>query len=217
MVSVIISLFNNVQSYYKSFIFDRSHLTDLILNPNLNMTEIVQNTDDIINNDSKLYSAMLQYMAGNCWLNGKLSRGKKLEGKDKEIYDGVNKLAHSVKPLSYSISLFHGFEYNTDYNEHAWYIGKNISIPGFLSKTPSFQVANKFASSRGYLDYYNRKFLVVQYPKGSRHIGADIRHPTDPEYEYLTFSGEQLQLINIHRILSFPIIMTFYVCKSLDY
>lgn len=206
-----------VTSFYKSFFFDQSYLTELIKNPNLNMTEIVQNTGDIVNNDSKLYSAMLQYMGGNCWLNGKLSRGETLEGKDKDIYDGVNKLARSVKPLSYPISLFHGFEYNTDYGEHTWSKGHHILIPGFLSKTPSFDVANKFASSRDLFSYFNRKFLIVQYPKGSKHIGADIRHPTCPEYEYLTFSGERLQLADIHRVFSFPIIMTFYVCKSLDY
>lgn len=212
MVSLIKNLFRNTISLYNETATNDS-IDKLIKFPNLDMTEVWDNTEEIIGKDNHLYMCLLQYVAGNCWLNSKLSNGMELEGKDKEIYEGVNKVAHSVKPLTYPVTLFHGFEPYTNYKEDTWIIDSVVSVPGFLSKTPSFDVANKFAKA---YNFFHRKFLVVEYPKGSKHIGMNVRHPSDPEYEYLAMSGEKLKLMGIHRKIIFPYIHTFYILKSID-
>ena len=208
MISLLLNLFAQTKILLNDF-RPNTTVENIIKTPNLNMTEVWENTNKTIGDDNHLYTCLLSYVSGNCWLNSKLSNGLQLEGKDKEIYDGVNKIAKDVDPLSYPVTLFHGFEPHTNYNESTWKINGTIMIPGFLSKTPSFDVANKFSQMTS---FFNRKFLVVDYPVGSRHIGINVRHPSDPEYEYLTASGENLKLRQVYRKIIFPSLCTFYIC-----
>ena len=155
----------------------------------------------------------MYYICGNCWCNMKLTNNCKLSEIDLKIYDIINEIVNNVKELTYPITLFHGFEKFTNYDENNWHIGDAILFKGFLSKTPSFDVANNFA--RMY-NFFNRKILVVKYPIGSKHIGMNIRHPDDQEYEYLTKSNEKLKLIDIYRKIKFFSIVTFYICEDLN-
>lgn len=220
-------MFYKVYSYIicslYTFLNNAKYIQNLKNNPNLNMTELWTKTESLFNvansPNQKLYSGILSYMGGNAWLNMKLSFGEILHGRDKEIFDSINVAVQNVEPLSYPITLFHGFETFTNYNENKWNKNDIISVPEFLSKTPSFDVANRFARGQSYK--FNRKFLVVEYPIGSKHIGLDIRNPKDlgghtefnEEYEYLSHSNEQLKLINIIREIEFFHINTFYICK----
>jgi hypothetical protein len=208
--------FSYINSFYNlfSYVFNRTkfnndekYINTLLSNQNLDMTEITKNSETIT---TKNYSNIVSYIAGNCWLNAKLSNNISLSPKDKEIHDSINDAVNNTKPLSYPITLFHGFEKYTYYNEKTWKINDTINIKGFLSKTPSFDIASKFANQ---YDFTNPKFLVVNYPIGSKHIHLDIRK-YDEEYEYLTNSNEKLKLVRICYYLKFPQLMTFYICNA---
>lgn len=192
---------------------DKQYVESLVKHANFNMSEVRHNTEIALKSHKTDYAGITSYMAGNSWLNSKLSTGQTLCGIDLNIYDSINRTVGRVKPLSYPITLFHGFELFTQYNESTWNIGKTIVFPWFLSKTPSYDVANKFASA---YDKYQPKFMVVSYPAGSKHIGLDIR-PHDEEFEYLSKSDEKLKLVRICRIPRFPYMYVFYIFKSRDY
>ena len=215
------NLMHQIWTYLKYHFYDyhrnTKYINNLVKTPNLDMTEVWGKTKEVVDNDSGLYKSVSQYMAGNCWLNAKLSQFyefDELSDIDKMIYNGINETVKKVTPLSYPITLFHGFEEFTNYKENRWVIGRNINIPGFLSKTPSFHVAGLFAHG---VSYFNRKYLIVEYPIGSKHIGLEIRPKHTEEYEYLTRSNENLLLVKKIRRLGFFYMSTYYVCKSLDY
>lgn len=194
---------------------DREYIQSLIVGANFNMSEVRDKTEFALQNKPKKYSDIVSYVSGNAWLNSKISKGDKLSDIDNEIYKSINDTVKETQPLSYPITLFHGFERFTMYNEHIWKLRHTIYFPWFLSKTPSFDVALRFASTYDN-NKFRQKFMVVNYPVGSKHIGLDIR-AHDDEFEYLSKSGENLKLVRICKVSNFPYMMIFYVFKSKDY
>jgi len=129
---------------------DKEYIDKLISNANFNMTEVRKNTELALMGNTNDYSHITSYFAGNAWFNYKLSYGWTFDDLcdiDIKIYNAINNTVLKVKPLSYPITLFHGFEPFAEYNEHRWQIGQTIIFPWFLSKTTSYDVALKFASS----------------------------------------------------------------------
>lgn len=172
------------------------------------MTEIRTKSDKLENTSG--YYDVISYMAGNCYVNSKLSNNKPLNTNDQKILNGINYLVSQVEPLSYAVRLFHGFELLTKYNEKLWRVGSNFQILGFVSKTPSFNVAHKFAHA---YNPYVPRFLVVSYPIGSQHVNIDMRNKSDEEYEYLTRSGETFVIEDIVTVIVLPKRFVFYFVR----
>ena len=89
------------------------------------------------------------------------------------------------------------------------------NIQRIFYKTPSFRVAFRFALS---YDSANIRFLVVNYLNDSQYINLDVRTEKNEEYEYLTKSGERLELSSIQfhylgcgRILKLYIMSPFQI------
>ncbi len=188
---------------------------DNILFSNRFMKEIISKTNQVLNkkDDEQTineYSSLMQYVSGNCWVNDKLSNQLNLDEKDIEMIKNIHSILDKVEPLSFSITLFHGFETYTYYRNENWKIGTVFQIPGFLSKTLSFNIANRFAQSENFL---NCQFLIVKYPENTKHINLNIR-PFDQEFEFLTYSNEKLKIVDIIHILNYPQYLTFYICES---
>jgi hypothetical protein len=154
----------------------------------------------------------MQYISGNCWINDKLSMGIELNEKDIQMRNNIHSILDKVEPLSFPITLFHGFERFSYYGENNWKIGDIINIPGFLSKSLSFNIAHRFAQSENFM---NCKFLVVKYPKNTKHITLNIR-PFDQEFEFLTYSNEKLRLIEKKEVLNYPQNWVFYICEYIQ-
>ncbi len=186
---------------------------DNILFSNRFMKEIIAKTNQVLNKKDPQtideYSSLMQYVSGNCWVNDKLSNQLNLDEKDIEMIKNIHSILDKVEPLSFSITLFHGFEPFTYYRNENWKIGTVFQIPGFLSKSLSFSIANRFAQSENYM---NCQFLIVKYPKNIKHINLNIR-PFDQEFEFLTYSNEKLKIVDIIHILNYPQYLTFYICE----
>ncbi len=203
---------------YKLRITSRSfNEIDNILFSNPFMKEIIFKTNKVLENKNdpqtlNEYSSLMQYISGNCWINDKLSLNIKLNEKDIKMQKNIHSILNKVEPLSFPITLFHGFEPFTHYREEEWKIGNIIRIPGFLSKSLSFNIAYRFAQAQNIMDC---KFLIVKYPKNTKHINLNIR-PFDQEYEFLTYSNEKLKLVDIKHYLNYPQYLTFYICEYLD-
>ncbi len=184
---------------------DKTFIDDLLTKQNLDMTEIRRNSKTIPTTD---YPSLLRYNTGDCWINCKLSNGIELDDNDKKMIDHINHAVDNTTPLSYPIALFHGFELFTKYDDHNFKIGDIINNKGFLSKTPSFDVACRFALTQ---DTSNPKFFIVNYPANTKHINLDIR-PHNEEYEYLSNSNEFFKIIDICHYHHSSRVLTFFVC-----
>lgn len=223
------SILTNYYEYYhhtntpKSLDLVRSLIT--ASDDKIDMTEIRQNTDNLFNQknmtdyEKRDYTNISKYMSGSCWMNSKLSAGidVPLSEDEKQIMESINRTVNKVTPLSYPVVLLHGFEIGTIYNDDQWRSKHIIKIPGFVSKTPSFKVATRFAN--GYVNYSNNKYrssyIVVSYPEGSQHINLDIRNKKNEEYKYLTRSNESLIITDIVKIFAFPHLYVFYLCAPI--
>lgn len=192
---------------------DYLKLTKNIENPNLDMSQIRQKTQDALTR-YPYYRSLLSYMSGNCILNSKLSKNKPITEQEKTMLENINTLIENVEPLDYPVLLFHGFEKLTEYNEQKLDVGNVLRLRGFLSKSVSFEVSLRFATN--YKNPYDIHILAVDYPVGSRHLNLDIRHPDNEEYEYLTHSNEELRIKHIFRSFSWrfliPTMTTIYFC-----
>lgn len=190
-------------------------LVDKLINcENLSVAEVRNKTNKLFENNlndyANDYSNIVSYIAGKCHLNCKLSTNESLDESEQKILNSINKSVDRVEPLSYSVNLFHGFEKRTNYNENKWTNGKTFSVPGFLSKTPSFKVATKFTPSYNHVQF---KYLIVKYPIGSKHISLDIHSKGNEEYVYITHSNEKLLLVDVVKKFKFPYMYIFYICS----
>ncbi len=191
-------------------------LNSKIVKSNPYMKEIIEKTEAITNKDSEGYYNLTKYVGGVCWLNSKLSNGFEISPDEKNIMDSMNMVIEKVEPLSYPVILFHGFEYYTKYLNYK--VGDVINLGGFLSKTLSFNVALSFAQSQNLL---NPKFLIVNYPAGTKHVHHDIR-PFNNEFEFITKSNEKLvvkKIIDYYKLMKYsiiPIHLTFYICEPIE-
>ncbi len=172
------------------------------------MSEIITKSDKVILKNPEGDYQLRRYVGGDCWLNGKLSHNIPLSDKEKTMISSIHSLLDEVEPLSYPVTLFHGFEYYTKYGSNTWKRGDIIQIPGFLSKTLSYNIAFDFAFTHAKL---HLQFLIVKYPKESKHIHHNVR-PFNNEFEYLTYSNEKLRIDDIFTIVRYPAVLTFYVC-----
>lgn len=190
-------------------------IDNLLRNEKLDMTELRFKTHKIFENDNHIedYKNVFSYMKGCCQLNYKLSLNESLFENEQNILNSINNSVDRVEPLSYPVTLFHGFELLTKYNENNWKVGQTISIPGFLSKTPSLDVATKFASKFNSLHV---KYLVVKYQVNSKHINLDIHDKENEEFEYLTHSNEKLMLTDVVKKFNFPFMNVFYICEKIN-
>lgn len=185
-----------------------------IVKKNHYMKEIIEKTEAITNKDNEGYYALTKYVGGVCWVNAKLSNGFEITSDEKAMIDSINSIIDRVEPLSYPVTLFHGFEYYTKYSDYK--VGDIIQVGGFLSKTLSFNIALSFAQCQNLL---RPKFLIVNYPVGTKQVHHDIR-PFNNEFEYLTKSNEKLvvkKIINYYDItrLTVPTYLTFYICEPI--
>lgn len=171
------------------------------------LNEINIKTNDIEKKLSDCSRSLVSYVGGNCWLNSKLSNDIELSDNDTQILSDINKLVNGVAPLSYPVSLFHGLEKYTNYGK----MTDSLHVKGFLSKSLSLDIAKRFATS---VDYFSPKFLLVNYPIGSKHIHPDC-NIFNEEFEYLTHSGEKLKIVDIKQYYNFARLYTFYVCEPL--
>ncbi len=181
-----------------------------LVKSNIFMQEIINKTDKATIGVPDLYS-LNQYVAGHCWLNARLSNNLPINDYDIQIQKSINNIVDKVEPLDYPVTLFHGFENYTYYGNKDYMVGDIINIPGFLSKSLSFNVSYNFAICE---NYFRPKLLVVKYPKGSKHIHYDARI-FNTEFEFLTKSNEKLIVKEIIWFYLFPRKVTFYICEPL--
>lgn len=194
------------RSNKKTNIFDRYKQ---VINQHPLLSEVNTKTEKIENSD---YGSFISYIAGNCWINAKLSNDIVLTPDDIGMISSINKLVDSVEPLSHPVKLFHGFEQYTNYNIPVPpKIGSIVGTKGFLSKSLSLNVAKSFAVGE---NLFRPKFIMVEYPIGSKHIHPNFRI-TNEEFEYLTNSGEKLEITDIKSYFDFPQFLTFYCCRPL--
>jgi len=197
-------------------LINNMNIESILVNQDLNMEELRTKTVKVTNSKPFLYSGIIKWISGNCWLNSKITNGymEKLTDIDKEIIYSINKTIELVEPMSKPIILFHGFETFSNYGEENFKIGYTFTFQGILSKTTCFRIAQCFAQSQ---NYFQPKYLVIYYPIGSKHVRLDIKHPKCNEYEYIGKSGETFVIKKIYKRLNGLKLETFYVCDSLDY
>lgn len=169
---------------------DKSYLTCYDMNEGRN------NTEKLYDYNFKLYNSLLYYSVGDYYnfgdseFNRKKSEGRILTGKDNAIYNNIIQSIQLIEPISYSINLFHGFEWFLTYPK---FVKNQIITFNFcLSKTPSYHVAAFFAKQS---NPFIQKYLYVKYPKNTKHLCPNFRKEFDDEYEYLAVN-EQLQFID---------------------
>jgi hypothetical protein len=173
-----------------------------------NMNEIRYNTERIYTYNSKFYSSLVDYNAGNCWFNERKSQGKVLVGADREMYNNIIESIKYVKPISYSINLFHGFEWFLTYPK--FIKDRIIHFNYCLSKTPSYHVAAFFAQQTS---KFIQRFMYVKYPAGTKHLCPDIRRHFNDEFEYLSVNEKLKFTDTVYQItlLPWPCISIYYV------
>lgn len=205
--------------YYKLILNDLAdnlYIESLINSQSVDMTELRTKTSCVINTHSELYSGIIKWIAGYCWLNSLITNGyyNMLNDVEKEIIESVSKAVNLVEPISKPLVLYHGFETFTNYNEDKFKLGYKFKFEGILSKSSFFEIAKKFAHVQNPL---RPKYLIVLYPVGSKHIGLDIRPEKYDEFEYIGKPGESFEIIRICKRFNGLRLETFYICKSLDY
>lgn len=151
-----------------------------------------------------LHKSFNQYVAGNCWYNGKLSYRMCLTNQEKQDSDNIDSLVQMTKPINGPLYLFHGFEPGSLYKDDEWQIGDKIIFPFHLSKTLAHWIAAKFTNHwQWYLNQRNssnpstlpscycigiwnafktlfiRKYLFCVYEGQSKHISTDARCPRE--------------------------------------
>ncbi len=172
------------------------------------MKEIRDNTERIYDYNTDLYSTIVKYNAGDCGFNEKKSKNEILNQKEQTMYDNIVESIKLVKPISYSINLFHGFEWFLTYPK---FIKDQIIHFNFcLSKTPSYHVAAHFAKTR---NPFWQQYMYVRYPTGTKHLCPDIRFDFNDEYEYLAVN-EKLKFVDTVYQISFlpwPCLSVYYV------
>ena len=181
------------------------------------MNEVRKKTDLALENKSDLYYGVMRWISGYCCSNLLITNGYKdnLSDLDLIIITSINKTVEIVEPMSKSLVLFHGFEKFSNYKEDELKVEKKFIFPGILSKTSNFEIAKQFAQSQ---NFFQPKYLVVFYPKGSKQIGLDIKHPICfDEYEYISKQNENLKITRICKIPNGLQLQIFYICESLDY
>ena len=115
------------------------------MNPQYEKTD---NAAKTLPNGSSCVSSMFQYMAGNCFYNGKLSCRVPLFKEEEENTKNIDALSNVVKlitPKKETFHLFHGFEPGLKYGEANWDKGDIITFNFHLSKTPAIWVAQNFS------------------------------------------------------------------------
>ncbi|XWV24985.1 putative ORFan [Tupanvirus deep ocean] len=182
----------SIDCIYKNSVFD--------------MTESVEKTDNALKEHPEYNSSFLGYTSGNCYYNGKLSVGDKLNTEEKTHTENINKLVMQTKPIDKPLYLFHGFEAGVKYDDTKWMIGDDITFNLHLSKTPAFWVASRFSNHFGWylekikrnvmttipkcydIGYFNaiktlfyQKYLFCVYNESGKwhHISTDNRCPKD--------------------------------------
>jgi hypothetical protein len=191
-------------------------LNTKIIKNNPFMKEIIEKTESVTNIDSVGHYYLTKYVRGCCLINAKLSKGFSISEDEIKLVNSINSVIDQVEPLSYPVTLFHGFEFYTKYSDYK--VGDIIGVGGFLSKTLSFNVALSFSQS---LNLLNPNLLIVHYPTGSKQVHHDIR-PFNNEFEFLTKSDEKLQvknIINYYDLKNYniiPVHFTFYICEPVN-
>lgn len=207
---------NEIEPIEKELMFSRNFLENIkIVKKNKFMKEIIEKTEKITNEDNNLYHELTRYVSGFCWFNAKLSLGFNITEDEEKVINSINSLVDQVEPLSYPITLFHGFECYTNYGKYK--VDSIVNLKGFVSKTISMDIAYQFAFSQ---NQFNPKILVINYPAGSKHVHHDIR-PLSNEFEFLTKSDEKFI---VKKIISYydiqfptltPTFITFYICEPI--
>jgi hypothetical protein len=188
----------------------KDHINSIVKQKSISkfdMTEAYLNSR-IIENSTKIYRKIVSYMAGNCWINSKISNGRSITNDDLEMVSSIQAALKVCQPLSYPVNLFHGFEIYTRYQDNLWKIGDTVRFPFVLSKTPKFRVAKKFAKG-----YFYSKYLFVLYPPGSRQICLDVfDYQKEEKYEYLN-GFETMELVDIVYELTLFRINKYYIFR----
>lgn len=208
--------YNIRQKFVFNDLMDNMLIESILITQDLDMEELRTKTEKATDININLYSDIVKWIQGNCWLNALITNGYEthLSVIDKQIINSINRTIELVEPMSKSLVLFHGFESYSNYNEKDFKVGHNFTFPGILSKTTCFRIAQCFAQSQNYLQ---PKYLVIYYPPGSKHIGLDIKLPKYDEYEYIGKSCETFVVKKIYKRFNGLRLETFYICDSLDY
>lgn len=182
---------------------------------------------------------LTNYIAGNCYFNGKLSHHMTLTTKDQTEINNLDNLIHRTKPIYKKLTLFHGFEIGINYDDKNWKLNKVINFNFFLSKTPAFWVAKRFTNhffcwlnlktkigsddlpKCYYINWFDalktlfvRKYLFCIYDGSFKHVSSDMKYPKNlEEFVYLSHRNEKFILVDIVYKYNFwfPFINKFYI------
>lgn len=203
-------------SKYSKYYSDKKYIKNIIDKQDLDMTEVRTKTDLALKNYPDLYWGVMRWISGCCWSNSLITNGYESEllDIDKQIISSINKSIKLVESINKPLVLFHGFEKFSNYKEDNLQVGKIFKFPGILSKTSKFDIAKQFANTQ---NYFQPKFLIVFYPKGSKHIGLDIKPTKYDEYEYIGKQNETFKIIRICEVFNGLKLQKFYICENLDY
>jgi len=207
--------YNITNKFIFNDLMDNIWIETILITQDLDLKELRTKTEKATSNPD-LYSGIVKWISGNCWLNSLITNGytNHLSDIDKQIINSINKSIELVEPMSKPLVLFHGFEIYSNYNEKDFKVGHTFTFQGILSKTTCFRIAQCFAQSQNYLQ---PKYLVVYYSSGSKHLGLNTKLPKYDEYEYIGKSGETFVIKKIYKRYNGLRLETFYVCDNLDY
>ena len=202
-------------SNYKKLIEDKKYIQDILILQDLDMKELRKKTDLALTDEKDLYSGVMQWISGICWANSLITNGHKsdLLDIDQYIISSINKTIELVEPITKPLILFHGFEKFSNYKEDEIKIGNKYTFPGILSKSSKFEIAKQFSQTQNCVQ---PKYFIVFYPKGSKHLGLDIKLPKYDEYEYIGKQNESFKIIKICKVFNGLQLQIFYICKTLD-
>lgn len=215
--------------------FSSEDLTKLHQSMNMNEWDMKEAYAASKNISNSYQSSIISYMAGNCWINAKISNNNPIDLQydilkhndrpenmpitkyDVEMVENLKMGVKQSTPLSYPINLFHGFEPFTRYHTENFSPGTIIHFRHALSKTPKYAVAQRFAIG---VNPYISRYLYVCYPPRSQHICLDVfdrrKDEASREYEHLSIN-ETLKVSSILCKIQWrlPYISLFYVMKPL--
>lgn len=110
------NLFNKIMLNYRT---DDEYIKKILNKEDIDMKELRDNTKNATDKND-MYSGIMYWIAGNCWLNALITNNynHELTDKDKLIINSINETIKIVKPISKPLTFYHGFEKFTNYNEN---------------------------------------------------------------------------------------------------
>lgn len=151
--------------------------------PEFDLTESITATNISLEKNPKCYRPLIEYIAGNCQYNAKISHNEPISDTEQIKTNLLDELILATKPVAKPLYLFHGFEPGIKYDDHKWQIGSNIKFNFHLSKTPAIWVASRFTNhfncymnTNSFQHLFIFNYPYIEYPQWYIHEKTNTDH-----------------------------------------